>query len=408
MVISCLGDDSELVIKTYDTDLPEAVTSEGASYDLSYKILNSWLNKSAFRYAVTTVENRYINKIRELEYQTVNSESLFAKTELELEKVLVDKDNNHPDVVFAGLDIKNNNSIYGSSSRIAVVDLGLPSGTKWGNCNLGCSVPSNQFKEFKSFLLSTKPNRPTLATLNNKPELDVANYLAQKSTSTDNSAGVVVTIPYKDYKKIMGNAITPDEMYELYANETSALALFATNLCEELYGEYIKRLEANKTLVLNYTQKFEDYVDAYIKAKQNYFYYLFNAKYAYMFQAGNSYQWGMGQADDNATTFPSNLDAATDVSTHLCTPTLEQIKELKNYCTLKDITYRDYADEWGRYISCRIAVGPNGNKIGLYKNGKYMVNYYDRGYYNFQVYGPTVLIDYTYFDNGFLVRPVYK
>ena len=145
-----------------------------------------------------------------------------------------------------------------------------------------------------------------------------------------------------------------------------------------------------------------------------YFKYLIENKYGYIFNEGNKYQWGLGQMDDNASTFPPELDAATAVSSHLCTPSLEQAKELKNNCKWADHTYYFYEDgNANNYITFQyvIVTGPNSNKIGLCR-GKYMINYHGDTWYDaynfFEVLGSRVDISSNTFNQQYLVRPVYK
>lgn len=401
MLTGCNGDDSELMVKGYESNMPPASTTA----KLSYKLLYTWINRSD-GYLKTTAEradNNFKGKIYELEWVTRHAEENFEKEEAKLKKALIENDLNNPDVKFADLAIKDASSIYGiEGNRIAVVDLGLPSGTKWGNCNLGSSVPTTELKGFDSFLTTKKPERPALSPLDeNITKVGIVKYIAQKATaSPDEDDGVVVTIPYSEYQK----RVPFEELYNKYYRDNEKMF---ESICEDMYGDYMKILEENQNKIDSYLADLSEYSEVYEEAKKEYFKYVFENKYAYIYQKGNTYQWGLGQADDKATSFPAELDAATAVSPHLCTPTREQVEELRRYCTLKEMYLYDfeysYRGAWYKYF-----VGPNGNKIGIYEASRYMINSKSYGYDMFEIRGTNLVYDWSYFNSDFLVRPVYK
>ena len=418
MLVCCYEGDSNLFVKAYESDIPEESLESNLPVKLTYPLLCKWMAKHPTLVSVMDrIESRYKSKIAQLEYVSTHSEETFEKAEAELDKILIEKDLKNPDVAFKDLSIPDASSIYGSEgNRIGVIDLGLPSGTKWGICNLGNSIPSDDLRGFETFLTEEKPERPTLLILE-KPEYGVLEYILARggeSIGVTKDDEIIVTIPYNEYMKRLGGTDDLEDLYMQYFQNNDAMEALAASVCEDLYGDYITHLESNKNLIDTYKNDLQNYVRAYKDVKDDYYIYLFDNKYKYIFDLpGNRYAWGLGQADFNSDEFPADLDPATAVSEHLCTPTLEQVQELSNCCTWSDVLvfeapYNNYVGYY-RYL---ILTGPNGKKIGF---GKFihMINAHDKGspyYYGFlDASDNHFVIETDFFNNHkFCVRPVYK
>lgn len=417
MLVCCYEDDSNLLVKANESDIPEEYLESNLPVKLTYPTLCKWLAKyPTFRSVMDRIESKYKGKIAQLEYESMHSEETFEKAEAELDKILIEKDKLNPDIAFKDLSYPEDGSIYGSEgNRIGVIDLGLPSGTKWGICNIGNSIPSNEIRGFDTFLTEEKPERPTLLMLE-KPECGVLEYIlirGGKSGGVTKENEIIVTIPYSEYIRILGRSDDSEDLYMQYFQNDNAMDALAATVCEDLYGDYIASLESNKNSIDSYKNALKNYIKAYKDVKDDYYIYLFENKYKYIFDSpGNRYAWGLGQADFTSDSFPAELDPATAVSEHLCTPTLEQVRELSNNCTWDDVlvVYAPY----NNYTSYRylILTGPNGKKIGF---GKFihMINAHDKGspyYYGFlDASDNHFVIETDFFNNHkFCVRPVYK
>ena len=264
----------------------------------------------------------------------------------------VETDPENPNVAYKDLAVDKWVYLPETGKYVGYVDLGLS--VYWAVANVGTAGSDlHTEKPFKDFFNGQKPVFEADRALVGKPtSADYAKIAAKYK-----SGNGVKTMPWSEYKK--GKRVDDADGF---SKELDKIVQGYKNSLETQLNRY-------DNAVTKYEAECEAYTAAYAKAKEEYYAYLMDTKWAFLAETGGFVQWGSnslwtgGRRELNGKQAPLKLDGKeTDAAANLWgtpwrTPSGSEMEQLASACKWTQTTIGKITGVVGR--------GPSGKAIFL-------------------------------------------